>query len=136
MRKDWDNYFIDIAKEVATRSTCDRAMVGCVLVKNRRIISTGYNGSPRGLPHCDDVGHFMVDGRCKRAVHAEANAILHAKEDLEGVTAYVTHEPCIDCSNLLSTAGIVEVVFLNDYQNYQLRPEISFKKRKINESSS
>lgn len=127
---------MDVALQVATRSTCDRAMVGCVLVKNKRIISTGYNGSPHGLPHCDEVGHFMIEGRCKRAVHAEANAIIYAKEDLSGTTAYVTHEPCVDCSNLLSAVGVTEVVYLKTYSGSSPRPEISFKKRKINESSS
>ncbi len=72
MRPSWDSYFMKIAEDVALRSTCDRAMVGAVLVREKHIISTGYNGSPAGLEHCDDIGHLMVDGHCVRTVHAES----------------------------------------------------------------
>lgn len=70
MRKDWDNYFMDIAFQVSERSTCPRLHVGAVLVKNRRIKGTGYNGSPKGLDHCDDVGCFMKNNHCIRTIHA------------------------------------------------------------------
>ena len=77
-RPSWDEYFLEIAKVVAQRSTCDRANVGAVIARNKVILSTGYNGAPRGLPHCDDVGHEIVDGHCVRTIHAEANAIAQA----------------------------------------------------------
>ena len=78
MRKNWDQYFLDIAATVATRSTCDRCHVGCVLVRDKTILSTGYNGSICGLSHCDEVGHLMENNHCIRTVHAEANAIVQA----------------------------------------------------------
>lgn len=118
---------MSLAREVSTRSTCDRASVGCVITKDNRIISTGYNGSPHGLPHCDEVGHLLVNGNCKRTVHAEANAVVHAKESLEGAVVYVTHEPCRDCSNLLSTVGVSVVYYEKGYGNLSDHP-ISFKK--------
>ena len=74
-RPSWDEYFMQIAQVVATRATCDRRHVGAVIVRDRTILSTGYNGSIRGLPHCDEVGHLMEDGHCVRTVHAEANAV-------------------------------------------------------------
>lgn len=77
-RQSWDEYFIRIAEEVATRSTCNRKHVGAVIVRERSILATGYNGSIRGMPHCDDVGHLMVNDHCIRTVHAEANAIAQA----------------------------------------------------------
>ena len=114
----WDTYFLDIADMVAARSTCDRLRVGCVLVKDRRIVATGYNGSIKGHPHCDEVGHLLNEqGRCIRTIHAEQNALLHAKEDLDGATAYVTHEPCETCTKLLNQAGIRRVVFRRAYPN-------------------
>jgi len=111
-RADWDEYFLSIAETVATRSTCDRAHVGCVLVRDKRIVATGYNGSIRGHAHCDEVGHLLDEaGRCIRTIHAEQNAILFARESLEGATAYVTHEPCDVCCKLLNQAGVARVVF-------------------------
>ncbi|MCB0159778.1 MAG: dCMP deaminase, partial [Caldilineaceae bacterium] len=83
-RPSWDEYFMDIAFTVAQRSTCDRAHVGCVLVRDRRMLCTGYNGAPAGLPHCDEVGHLMIDGHCVRTLHAEQNAIIQAA--LHGVS--------------------------------------------------
>ena len=80
-RSSWDQYFMDIARQVATRATCDRKHVGALLVRDRTILSTGYNGSIRGLPHCDDVGHMMENGHCVATVHAEANAIIQAAKN-------------------------------------------------------
>ena len=77
-RVSWDEYFMNIARTVATRSTCPRKFVGAVIVRDRTILSTGYNGSIRGMPHCDEVGHMMVDGHCVRTIHAEDNAIIQA----------------------------------------------------------
>lgn len=118
-RKSWDEYFMDIAETVATRATCDRLHVGCVIVKDKRIISTGYNGSIHGEDHCDDVGHlYNEQGRCVRTIHAEQNAIIHAnREDLKGATAYVSHEPCETCTKLLIQAGIKRIIFKHGYQN-------------------
>ena len=105
---------------VASRSTCDRAMVGCVLVnRDHRIVSTGYNGSVSGNPHCDDVGHTMRDGHCIATIHAEMNAILYcAKEGIptKGTICYVTHFPCLNCTKALIQAGICEIIYKDDYR--------------------
>jgi dCMP deaminase len=121
-RPTWDEYFLDIAFSVAERSTCDRAHVGAVLVRDKRILATGYNGSPAGLPHCDEVGHLMVDGHCVRTLHAEQNAIIQAAlhgVSSEGATAYVTHQPCLTCAKMLINAGVKRVVYAGSYlDNY------------------
>ena len=114
MRPDWDTYFMTIARAVSARSTCDRAHVGAVLVRDKRILTTGFNGSPAGLPHCDDVGHLMIDGHCVRTIHAEANAIIQAAlhgVSTNGATCYVTHFPCLNCTKMLINAGIVRIVY-------------------------
>lgn len=117
-RPSWDEYFLQIAFTVAQRSTCDRAHVGCVLVRDRRILTTGYNGAPAGLPHCDDVGHLLVDGHCVRTLHAEQNALIQAAlhgVGTEGATAYVTHQPCLTCAKMLINAGVRRVVYAGNY---------------------
>ena len=106
---------MSIAKIVATRSTCDRLRAGAVLVKNRRIISTGYNGAPPGLPHCDGAeGHLMVEGHCVRTVHGEENCILQAAVlggvSTEGSTLYTTYTPCYHCFKKLAVAGVKRIV--------------------------
>ncbi len=120
MRKSWDTYFMQITEIVASRSTCDRAFVGCALVnKDHRIVSTGYNGSVAGNPHCDDVGHTMRDGHCIATIHAEMNALLYcAKEGIptKDTICYVTHFPCLNCTKALIQAGIREVVYKNAYR--------------------
>lgn len=118
-RKSWDQYFMDIAETVATRATCDRLHVGCVIVKDKKIVSTGYNGSISKQDQCNEVGHlYNEQGRCVRTIHAEQNALLFAdREELKGATAYVTHEPCENCAKLLVQAGIKRVVFKNTYEN-------------------
>ena len=120
MRKSWDSYFMKITEMVASRSTCDRALVGCVLVnRDHRIVSTGYNGSVSGNPHCDDVGHTMRDGHCIATIHAEMNAILYcAKEGIptKGTICYVTHFPCLNCTKALIQAGISEIIYKDDYR--------------------
>ena len=114
-------YYLNIAAEVATRATCDRKHVGAVLVDGQnRIISTGYNGSPKGQPHCDDVGHQLVeiDGRdsCVRTLHAESNAIDRAPwEGMQGATLYVTVTPCYDCAKRIVSAGITAVYYSEHY---------------------
>jgi dCMP deaminase len=121
-RPTWDEYFLDIAFSVAERSTCDRAHVGAVLVRDKRILATGYNGSPAGLPHCDEVGHLIVDGHCVRTLHAEQNAIIQSAlhgVSSEGATAYVTHQPCLTCAKMLINAGVTRVVYAGNYlDNY------------------
>lgn len=119
-RPSWDEYFIKIAEHVGSRSTCDRAHVGAVIAKNKVIMSTGYNGAPRGLPHCDDIGHEIVDGHCIRTVHAEANAIAQAARNgspIEGATIYQTVSPCYDCFKMMVNAGIQEVVYRQFYSS-------------------
>jgi len=117
-RPSWDEYFMSIALQVARRSTCDRANVGAIIVKDRRILTTGYNGSPAGLPHCDDVGHLMVEGHCVRTLHAEQNAIIQAAYhgvSVQESTLYVTHQPCVICAKMIINAGIRRVVFAGTY---------------------
>ena len=119
-RPTWDEYFLEIAKMVAQRSTCDRAHVGAVIAKNKVILSTGYNGAPRGLPHCDDVGHEIVDGHCIRTVHAEANAIAQAARNgaaIDGASIYLTISPCYDCFKMMVNAGVAEVVYRQFYSS-------------------
>ncbi|RLC43159.1 MAG: cytidine deaminase [Candidatus Coatesbacteria bacterium] len=125
-RPTFDEYFIGIAKLVATRSTCLRRKVGCVLVKNNRILATGYNGAPSGLPHCDEVGCIRemlgIEGGQRhemcRGLHAEQNAIIQAA--LHGVSIkdaeiYCTHHPCSVCAKMLINAHILRVKILEDY---------------------
>ncbi|RSK27915.1 cell division protein DedD [Bacillus sp. HMF5848] len=118
-RKSWDEYFLDIASAVATRSTCPRLNVGCVVVKDKHIVSTGYNGSIHGHEHCEEVGCLINEqGRCIRTLHAEENAVIHAeRHDLRGATAYVTHEPCEKCAKTLAQAGIIRIVYRDSYPN-------------------
>ena len=119
-RKNWKEYFMQITELVASRSTCDRAWVGCVIVNDdNRIVSTGYNGSVSGHPHCDDVGHTMRDGHCIATIHAEMNALLYcAKEGIsvKGCSAYITHFPCLNCTKALIQAGIKNNYYQNDYR--------------------
>ena len=116
MRKDWDNYFMDIAMMVKERSTCPRLHVGAVIVKDKKIKGTGYNGSPPKIEHCDDIGCLMIDNHCKRAIHAETNAIMQCSpEEREGATIYVTAQPCIDCAKAIIGSGITRVVYANPY---------------------
>lgn len=124
-RPSWDDYFIQVSHLIATRATCDRKHVGAVLVRDRHIIATGYNGSAPGDPHCDDAGHDLVqlaDGKmnCVRTIHAEANAILQAAKhgaSTQGTTIYTNTYPCWPCAKMILGAGIVEVVVDADYNN-------------------
>lgn len=114
---------MNIAREVATRSTCDRKFVGAVVVRDRSILATGYNGSIRGLPHCDEEGHLMEDNHCVRTVHAEANAIVQAAKSgvrIEGASIYVTASPCWGCFRLIANAGIVRIVFGEFYRDNKI----------------
>lgn len=118
-RLSWDRYFIHIAHEIAQRSTCNRAIVGCVIVKDKRILSAGYNGSLPGEDHCDETDHLMEDGHCVRTVHGEANAVAQAARfgiSLEGATSYCTVSPCWICFKLLVSAGIKHICFETWYR--------------------
>jgi dCMP deaminase len=124
-RASWDEYFMSIAQVVATRSTCPRKYVGAVLVRNRTILSTGYNGSIRGMPHCSDpaVGHMMEDGHCVATIHAEANAIIQAARNgvvIEGATNYVTASPCWNCFKQLANAGVTRIVYGEFYRDNRI----------------
>ncbi len=119
-RLGWDEYFMSIARTVAGRSTCDRKFVGAVLVRDRRILSTGYNGSVSGMPHCDDVGHMMEGGHCVATIHAEANAIIQAARSgvmIDGATLYVTASPCWSCFKMVANAGIRRIVYGEFYRD-------------------
>ena len=116
-RVSWKDYFMHIAREVATRSTCVRKPVGAVIVREKTILSTGYNGSIKGLPHCDEVGCEMVDGHCVRTTHAEANAIVQAAKNgiqINQSEIYVTASPCYDCFKLIANAGI-NVIYYDEF---------------------
>ena len=126
MRPDWDTYFLNIAKEVASRASCPRASVGAVIVRNHRILSTGYNGAPAGQEQCDEVGCLVVDNHCQRAIHAETNAIAHAARygiPVDGATLYYwdtqgrgansideLRSYCQKCGQIAEAAGIARVV--------------------------
>ncbi len=119
-RPTWNEYFMNIAHEVAKRSTCERAQVGAVIVRDKRILTTGYNGSPRGLPHCSEVGCLMDNGHCVRTLHAEQNAIIQAAHHgviTEGAIIYVTHQPCFICAKTIINAGISEIVYDKEYRD-------------------
>jgi dCMP deaminase len=123
VRASWDEYFMNIAREVSTRSTCDRKFVGAVIVRDKSILATGYNGSVRGLPHCDEDGHLMEDGHCVRTVHAEANAIVQAARHgvrIEGASIYVTASPCWGCFRLIANAGISRIGFGEFYRDQRI----------------
>ena len=122
-RPTWDQYFMTITREVAERSTCTRAKVGAVIVRDKNILATGYNGSIRGLPHCDEDGHMMEDGHCVRTIHAEANAIIQAARNgvrIEGATIYVTASPCWGCFKTIANAGCVRIVFGEFYRDERI----------------
>ena len=109
---------MQIAHTVATRATCPRLSVGAVLVRDHRILTTGYNGAPHGVTHCTEAGCLMVNDHCVRATHAEANAIVQGALHgigLSGSTAYCTHQPCVNCTKLLISAGIAKIVYDQAY---------------------
>ena len=119
-RPSWDEYFLQIADLVSTRATCPRLHVGAVLVKERMIISTGYNGAPKKTDQCDQVGCLMVDGHCARALHAEENAVIQAAYNgisTRGSTLYVKNFPCDRCAKVIINAGVKRVVYRQDYKN-------------------
>jgi len=119
-RPSWHEFWFMQAMIYSTRATCDRLRTACILVQDKRIIGAGYNGSPPGLPHCDDVGHLIIDSHCERTLHAEVNALRLAQLNqtpVKGCTAYVLNTPCIRCAHHLVTAGVKEVFFLQGYNS-------------------
>lgn len=127
-RISWDKYWINIAEQVASRSTCGRANVGSVIVReNNSIVSTGYNGAPPKKEHCDDVGHLMINGHCVRSRHAEQNSILFAEKydhDLEGCTIYCTHLPCDNCLGQIIASGIKKIRYRIPYRETESRKDV------------
>lgn len=127
-RPSWDEYFMKLANEVATRTTCLRRAVGCVIVKDNRILATGYNGVPSGLRHCAETGCLreklgVPSGQrheiC-RGLHAEQNAIIQAAKygiNIDGSTIYVNTQPCIVCAKMIINSGIKEIVYQNPYDD-------------------
>lgn len=118
MRETLYTYFLKIMDVVGSRGTCDRGRSGCIIVHEKNIISTGYVGAPRGLEHCDDVGHLMKDNHCIRSTHAEQNAIINAAKNgvkTEGAVLFCTMYPCFSCCKMIINAGIIRVVARNDY---------------------
>lgn len=125
-RPSWEKFFLDLARMVSTRSTCLRRQVGAVVVRDKRILATGYNGAPSGMEHCDQVGCIREQLKVPsgerheicRAIHAEQNAIIQAATfgvSLAGGTIYITHHPCVLCSKMIINAGIKKVVYLEGY---------------------
>jgi dCMP deaminase len=132
-RPSWDEYFLKVAMLVSERATCPRMHCGCVLVKEKQILSTGYNGSIPGDGHCEDDGCIIVDNHCIRTIHAEMNAILQCSShgiSTQGSTAYITNMPCTNCAKALITAGIKEIVIFSDY--HDTLAEEFFKKANVN----
>ena len=121
-RPDIDSYFMEIANTVATRATCDRKHVGAVVVRNKNILATGYNGSISGLEHCDQIGHLMENDHCIRTVHAEVNAIAQAAKhgiSLDKATIYINASPCWNCFKVIANSGIIKIVYGENYRTDQ-----------------
>jgi len=120
IRVNWEEYFMNIAKQVATRSTCDRKHVGSVIVRDKTILSTGYNGSIRGMPHCDETGHMMENDHCVATIHAESNAVLQAAKNgvmIDRAEVYITASPCWPCFKMLANAGIKKIYYGEFYRD-------------------
>lgn len=119
-RRDWDEYFMLMASTVRERATCPRRQVGCVIVQNKRVKATGYNGAPSTHPHCIDVGCHMVAGSCVRTTHAEDNALRSVRHrDRSGSTLFTTDFPCPNCADRIAHSGVVEVVYMIPYWKSQ-----------------
>lgn len=125
-RPTWDNYFLEITKLVATRATCRRRLVGAILVKDKRILATGYNGAPKGLDHCLDIGCLREDNNVPsgerhelcRGLHAEQNVIIQAARygiSITGASIYCTLHPCVICTKMIINSGIKEIYYIEGY---------------------
>lgn len=118
-RKSWHHYFMGFAEQASERATCDRLRVGCVLVKDKRIISTGYNGSLPAQPHCNEIGHLMIDNHCLRTCHAEVNCLYQAAKfgiSVDGATCYCNWHPCLECLKALIASGIKKIYYKDVYR--------------------
>jgi len=127
-RLSWDQYFVTITRQVAERSTCTRAKVGAVIVRDRSILATGYNGSPAGMPHCTEMGCLVYESKtpdgeieqnCFRTIHAEINAIAQAAKNgasIKDASIYITHTPCIHCLKVLVNTGIRDIFYEKPYK--------------------
>jgi dCMP deaminase len=137
-RPSWNQYFMTITRQVAERSTCLRAKVGAVIVRDRNIIATGYNGAPAGLPHCNEVGCLVYASRtptgeleenCFRTIHAEINAIAQAAKNgtsIRDADIYITHTPCIHCLKVLINTGIRRIFYEREYKLHTLQEILSY----------
>jgi dCMP deaminase len=137
-RPTWDQYFLTITRQVAERSTCLRAQVGAVIVRDKNILATGYNGSPAGLPHCLDVGCLIyrsttpsgeVEENCFRCIHAEINAIAQAAKNGAGIRdagIYITHTPCIHCFKVLINTGIKRIFYEKPYKLHTIQELLAY----------
>jgi dCMP deaminase len=137
-RPSWNQYFMTITREVAERSTCMRAKVGAVIVRDRSILATGYNGAPAGLPHCTEVGCLIYESRnpdgeleqnCYRTIHAEINAITQAARNgaaIRDADVYVTHTPCIHCMKVLVNTGIRNIFYGEPYKVHTLKELLKY----------
>ncbi|MUV39573.1 dCMP deaminase [Lentibacillus sp. JNUCC-1] len=126
-RISWDQYFMAQSHLLALRSTCTRLMVGATIVRDKRIIAGGYNGSVSGGVHCIDDDCYVIDGHCVRTVHAEANALLQCAKfgvPTENAEIYVTHFPCLQCSKQIIQSGIKAVYYAEDYRNHPYAVEL------------
>lgn len=135
-RPSWDEYFMEITKMVGSRGTCDRGRAGCVITRDKKIVSTGYVGSPAGLQHCDEIGHEMntvvhednhESRHCIRTAHAEQNAIVQAARfgvSVDGSTLYCKMTPCYACAKMIINAGIKRIVCEEDYHAGERSKEI------------
>jgi dCMP deaminase len=122
-RLSWDAYFMGIAHMVATRSTCPRKSVGAVIVRENTILSTGYNGSIRGMAHCTEVGCMLEGDHCVATIHAEANAVIQAARNgvmINDAQCYVTASPCWNCFKILSNAGVRRIVYGEFYRDQRV----------------
>ncbi|MCH8329175.1 MAG: cytidine/deoxycytidylate deaminase family protein [Nanoarchaeota archaeon] len=122
-RISWEEYFMNIAKQVASRSTCDRKHVGALITRDRTILSTGYNGSISGMPHCNEAGHMMENDHCVATIHAEANAVLQAAKNgvmINNSEIYITASPCWTCFKMLANAGIKKIYYGEFYRDERI----------------
>ncbi|WP_444964698.1 ComE operon protein 2 [Pediococcus pentosaceus] len=130
-RIDWDQYFMTQATLLSLRSTCTRLSVGAVIVRDRRVIAGGYNGSVSGDVHCIDEGCYLVEGHCVRTIHAEMNAVLQCTKfgvATDGAEVYVTDFPCLQCTKMLLQSGIIKINYLRNYHNDQYAVELLKRK--------
>lgn len=152
-RLSWDHYFLTITRQVAERSTCNRAKVGAVIVRERSILATGYNGAPAGLPHCTEMGCLIYESKtptgeleenCYRTIHAEINAIAQAAKNgvsIRDADIYVTHTPCIHCLKVLINTGIKRIFYEKAYKLHTVEEllgpaEVLLQKVDLEEQSS